>query len=160
MKGQAIIQQIIPAIVIPMLLVVGLLVYANFSESVRESDVYVIDVADESLGTGVDNHTVDNVPMSETGCSVVIVTNDSGTLTSSNYTITDYETGTINVHTCEDVALTIDYCYLGGDAWDAYDSTSDNTYAGFNLASILPLVIFAAAIISIIVGAFLIFGRR
>lgn len=86
-KGQAIIQQIIPAIVIPMLLVVGLLVYANFSDNVDTSD-------------------------------------------------------------------------LSADAEEAINATTDNTYAGFNLASILPLVIFAAAIISVIVGAFLIFGRR
>lgn len=86
-KGQAVISQIIPAIVIPLLLIVAVLVFANFEGNIDTSD-------------------------------------------------------------------------LSSDAEVAVNATRDNTYAGLNLASILPLVIFAAAIISVIVGAFLIFGRR
>lgn len=159
MKGQAVITQIIPAIVIPLLLIVAVLIFGNFEGSIRESAIYVQTVDDESLGTGINNHTVDNIPMS-TSCSVVIVTNGSTTLGATNYTVTSYETGTINVFNCANVPLTVDYCYLGGDAWDATTGMQDNTYAGYNLASILPLVIFAATIIAVIVGAFFIFGRR
>jgi hypothetical protein len=87
MKGQALTTNVISAIVIAMLLIVGVVVFANFESSIDT-----------------------------TGYNV--------------------------------------------NATDAITTLKANTYSGFDLASIIPIVLFAVLIIGAIVGAFVFSSRR
>jgi len=49
---------------------------------------------------------------------------------------------------------TVDHGSITSDASEAINTTSQNTYSGFNLAAVLPIVIAAVAILSIVMGVF------
>jgi len=49
---------------------------------------------------------------------------------------------------------TIDHESITSEASSAINTTSSNTYSGFNLAAVLPIVIAAVAILSIVMGVF------
>lgn len=54
---------------------------------------------------------------------------------------------------------TVDHSDISSTASTTINDTSANAYSGFDLGSILPIVIFGVVILSIIIGAFQ-FGRR
>jgi len=153
MKGQSmdIVSKILPAIVVGMLLIVGLLLVSNFDNVTRSNDAFIKGpVSNENLGTGPGNYTTANSPIA-TEEPVTLVTN----ATAGNITVTDVDAGNVEVTdigAADDANIT--YSYLGGGAWDSADQTLNNSYSGFDLGSILPLVIFAAVIISILIAAF------
>jgi len=49
---------------------------------------------------------------------------------------------------------TVNHGSITTDASDAINTTSTNTYSGFNLAAVLPIVIAAVAILSIVMSVF------
>ena len=54
---------------------------------------------------------------------------------------------------------TVDHSTISTRASTAINTTTANTYSGFDLGSILPIVLFGVAILAIIIGAFVFRGR-
>lgn len=46
------------------------------------------------------------------------------------------------------------YVFYGGTGYEAFEKISTQTYSGFKLGSLIPFILFAIAIIAIILGAF------
>lgn len=172
MKGQTqVVAVIISVVLASIVLLVGLILYSNVDVVTRsiinQSDAFVsTTVVNESLTTGNQTQATDNFPLVTTGLVIMEVNhtaNVATTLTTTgakNYTIISLENGTIQIQGINgDNRTNITYRYLTGDAFSAYDNTIDQGYNGFDLGAVIPLILFAAAIIGLLATAFA-FGRN
>lgn len=158
---------ILTVVVFAFVLVTGIIAYGYVQDVARtQSSFEVIVSANETLNstngalaTVPAVMTVDNTPLKDASLTVYIENaSDSFLLTQgTGYTVTDIDSG-INIidetQNGSDKSVVATYTYYGGTAQESIEKVGNQTYAGFNLGSVIPLILFAVAIISIIAYAF------
>lgn len=151
-----VVMKILPALLIPVLLIVMVLVFGNFETAVQGTLERVDGSDTVNVTTNNTYASLSHYPL-KTGTALVY--NNSVLLESGNYTL-DEAGGRIKKIN-GDANMTswaVTYTYYIG-AIDPFNKTVNQSYASFNLASILPVLIIAVAIITVVLGAFL-FTRR
>lgn len=158
---------VITVVFIAMLLVVGLIVYGTFQDQARTQAIFEIKVtANETLNStnGALAHVpaamaTDHTPVKDTSFTVYIqnASYSKPLVLNTGYTVTDIDAGINIIDTTQngsDKSVVATYTYYGGTAQNAIEKVGTQTYAGFNLGSVIPLILFAVAIIGIIGYAF------
>lgn len=149
-------KSVIPALMVPILIIIAASVYMSTMDSsgfAFEEAVSAEDTGTDASGEEVEASTV--YPCKDD--SVTTVYNGTDTLTAStdyNVTYTPFEAATITVgaHVTQgDIKAT--YTAYKGDGYDAFDKMNTQSYAGFKLASILPFVVIAMVVITVVIGA-------
>ena len=152
---------IITALLVAMFLVIGLYVYGNFETATYSN--YEHTATNDDCGvistTPTDVYTTYN-PLKSGSESVVIVNTTSGATVdaSPSYTV-DYDTGKITISSTTatlgtDTHVYANYTYYSGEGFSTIRQIGTNTTKGFQLGSILPIVLFAGLIITGIVIGF------
>jgi len=158
---------VISVIMIAFVLTVGLIAYSMFHDSARTQSAFEISVAanetlnstNGALATVPAAMSTDNTPVKDASFTVYIENASASFLLTqgTGYTITDIDAG-INIidelNNGSDKSVVAVYTYYGGTGQNAIEKVGTQTYAGFNLGSVIPLILFAVAIISIIAYAF------
>lgn len=157
---------VVSVIMIAFVLTVGVIAYGTFHDAARTQSAFEINViANETLNstngalaTVPAIMSTDNTPVKDASFTVYIENASASFLLTqgTGYTITDIDTG-INIidetNNGSDKSVVAVYTYYGGTGQESIEKVGTQTYAGFNLGSIMPLLLFAVAIISIIAYA-------
>lgn len=170
-KGQTeVTAGIVGVILAGLILLIGVLVYGSVNTALDDvtntTSTFLRYATNETLDTNgpganvVQLNVTNNVPLSRSGLAIAYGSNSTTwvALTQSgvnNYSIIDVANGTISiggVGTGNDTV--INYTYFSGDAYGAYGSTNSQVYNGFDLGSVIPLVLFASLVIGLLVAAF------
>jgi hypothetical protein len=162
-KGQkGFVQQLLPAVVIPVLLIVFVSVISNFQTySAQNFKALVTNETNTTGGVaGLFHTTTYDCPEDDKTNVIVRVDNESKTMTDIHYNLTwgGFDVG-CRIGFLPNVTGHVNITYYGlgyGDQVDSYASFTDinsGTWDGFGLAALLPYVIIAMIILGIIVAA-------
>ncbi len=156
MKGTDWVSTLIPVFIVPVILVITVYIFGVFEPVAYET----FEVPTSTSVNVTTNNTWANIPctymVEDEG---VVVKNNSVVVPASNYTI-DYDNHRIKKINGDDNMTTwyVYYtCYDTG--YEQANKVATSSYNAFNLASILPIIIIAMAVVGVIVGGFII-GRR
>lgn len=144
---------LLPALIVPLLLVIMVSVYMQTSDST--ANVFEVAIVNESLGTGETTSYYTDEHCKDAG--ITAVHNGSDTCAAATcYNVTYQPLGTANVTNGPGVsgAMLVSYTSYSGEGYNAFDKIGDQTYSGFELASILPYVIIAMALLGLLIAAF------
>jgi len=148
--------KVLTIVTVPMLIIIGLLIFGNFASVTNQT--FEVDVANESISAnGGDTITVASPPVVNDTYNLY---NDSGHTTEltegSDYTVNSLEEGKFDLDAGLSTSGTVyvEYTGHGGDGWEQAESVKNTSYSGFNLASVLPIVIAGVAVLGIVIGAF------
>lgn len=148
--------KVLMVVIIPLLLIISLTIYGNFDDATQST--WEVDVTNEShteSGVLVSNtFTLDKPPLVNGSLELYNASDKTDQLADTSYDVVDYETGEVNVTVDTSQSVYAYYTGHGGSGYDTATSVNSNAYSGFDLASILPLVIAGVAILSIVIGAF------
>jgi len=166
-KGQTgdIFNKVMLIVAVPIMLIVGLLVYGQFAPTANAQFAQTYENETFTPASLPSEVILSNTPMIEdsdiyAGYWYDDSTSNLVTLTEGdNYTVNSYDNGKVNftsVSSYNDTDgdyLSLDYDAMTKSGSDAAVTTSQNTYSGFNLAAVLPIVIAAVAVLSLVVSA-------
>lgn len=148
--------KILMIVLIPLVLIISLTVYGNFHDATMST--WQVDVDNEShteQGVLVENtFTLDQPPLVDGTLTLYNQSDQTDQLTSSEYDVVDKETGEVNVTVDTSQSVYAYYDGHGGSGYQTSTNVNDSAYSGFDLASILPLVLAGISILSIVIGAF------
>src|SRR4030043_1657153 len=140
---------VIPALLIPLLLIISVAVYVSTTDSTSfafETAKTLEDTGEDAAGESTEATTLYACKKD----SVTAVTNTTNALTVStgyNVTYTPFDVCTITVSAnVPSGSILATYTAYDGEGYTAFDKLNDNTYTGFQLASLVPYVIIAMAI--------------
>lgn len=155
-KGQ--VKELIPALVVPMMLLISVSVFTRFQAG---ADYQWETVYNESV-TFTDNASwmeLSHPPLDEGGTVIVANYTDvfpaSASSTNSveaNYSYTSEAILLRNNATYVQGTYNVSYTGHGGDGWDSYDDIKDGTMSGYSLASLVPYVIVAVLVLGALIG--------
>jgi len=138
---------------IPIMLLVFTSIFQNFSFNSRSS--FEKTVTNETLGTGSDTYTTD-YPVKE----ITAVYNDTKAYT--NYTAdlkSGLEPAEITIGADGTGAIKITYvAYDTDNGYDSWVRVYNQTFAGYKLGSMLPFILIALVVITLIAGVIVKFG--
>jgi hypothetical protein len=144
---------VLPALVIPLLLIVMVSVYMQSTDST--SFVWENTVTNESAGTADGDETVTSANHCKPASVTAVYNGTDACALATCYTVTYTPLGTCDVWTNATAgSILISYTGYTGDGYSAFDKMNDSAYSGFKLGSVLPYVIIAMAVLGIIVMAF------
>jgi hypothetical protein len=158
------VKTIIPALVIPLLLIIATAVYMETTDTT--SFVFEETVTNES--TGVTGDKTAKTADSAYDCkddSVTAVYNGSTLMTAATqYNVTYVPLGVCTVSfggagaaNITAGAINMSYTAYKGDGYTAFEKVNTGSYNGFKLASLLPYIVIAMIILVVIVGSFTLF---
>ena len=149
-------KSVIPALIIPILLIVATSVYMSTTDSTS----FVFEEAVSAEDTGTDAAAEEVTAYTVYPCkkdSITAVTNGTTAMTAVtdyNVTYTPLDVATIVVGAHIDAGdIKATYTAYKGSGYDAFDKMNDQSYAGFKLASLLPFVVIAMVTIVLVIGA-------
>lgn len=144
---------VIPALLIPLLLVIFVSVYMSTTDSTS----YAFETAVAAEGTGTTAASAAGSAYTVSHCkdaSVTAVANGSTAMTVvTGYNVTYSPLGVANITYSEDLTggeITATYTAYKGDGYTAFDKMNDQTYSSFKIASIMPYVLVAMVVLSIV----------
>jgi len=164
-KGQ--VTQLIPAILIPLSLIIFAAVFVTFQNSSSASLQNTITNETIVLGSGALTGTVASYPIEgfigayngSDGSSKAVAL-DITDLKANNTQSGIFNCGGVVTTKCN---TTIKISYYGhdrtSDSWITFEKVTAGTYQSYNLASMLPYIIIAMVVIGLIIGGFVIAAR-
>ena len=156
-KGQS--DKLIPALVIPLFIVISVVVFSSFATNT--SYVFETAVINDSIGTAVAGtdqtyYSTYDAKINTSTSDTLVLYNGSWVCTNCTYHFDTFGTMTVTSGQNVEGAMKASYTALGGvdyaDGYDAFDKTRVGTWSGFKLASLIPYLIIAVLIISILLG--------
>lgn len=152
---------LLPALIFPMVIIVMVVVFANFEAP--SLDTITVEETGNATSMALNDTTYTFSSRSYiVDASVSRVVNSSGVALSEN---TSYEVAYTNGNAtikfidgqnASGAYALVTYEYYPSDAYSGITDTADATYDAFDLATILPTVIIAVAVLSILIGAFVV----
>jgi len=148
--------KVITIVTVPMLIIIGLIIFGNFATVTNQT--FEEDYTNETFSAnGGDSIVADHPPVVNDTYNLYNDSAHSTELTEgSDYYLVDLENGTFSL----DSGLTtggnvyLEYTGHGGEGWTQAQDVKNTSYSGFNLASVLPIVIAGVAVLGIVIGAF------
>ncbi len=151
---------------VPLILIIGTVVLSQFTNSSQSNWEDTITAEAKSNITGVctpaapcTNTRATSYPVKD-GTLVVTMKNISGSTLSGNdinESVT-YDSGrsdlTVTIVSAYNGSVSLAYTGYSMDGYDTFLKSEQGTWNGFNLASMLPFILAAMALIAIILGAF------
>jgi len=154
--NQDLLTKILLIVAVPMLLLIGVLVYGNFQDSsLNTFETTVTNESHTGLAAAPVNITLNSPPVVD---GTLTVYNDSAntvTLTEgTDYKVHNLETGLVEIQVNNNTDVYADYTGHGGNGFTQVQSVNQNSYSGFELAAVLPIVVAGVAVLAIVIGAF------
>jgi len=161
-KGQVgqgdIMSKIMLIVAVPLAIIVGLLIFSTFQTSAGTTVALTVNNETFNVTTDPLTYTVNKMTTSDFVrlTSVTCYSDDGETaLADTACNISDASAGDVNISTAIDSGdEAVNYDYIGGEIGATLSTTSGNTYSGFNLAAVLPIVLAAVAVLSLVIGVF------
>jgi len=148
-------KSVVPALVVPLLLIISVAVYMSTTDST--SFAFEVVKVDEDTGEDATGSAVEATPLYDCKIdSVTGVSNSTDVLTEgTSYNVTYQPLGTCTIDVGLEAtagSILVNYTSYSGDGYTAFDKMNTQTYAGFKLATILPYVILSMVILAIVIG--------
>jgi len=148
--------KILMIVLVPLILLISVTIYGSFQDATMNT--WQVDVTNEShTESGVlvaNTFTLDQPPLVNESLELYNQSDKTEQLADTSYEVVDLETGEVNVTVDTQQSVYAYYTGHGGSGYQTSTSVNANAYSGFDLASILPLVLAGVAILSIVIGAF------
>lgn len=145
---------VVSVILVAFGLLMGVMIFGNIHSRTRVLEVWEQPSVNDTLA--LVNNTwvaVTNTPINTD--ETVTVTNTSLTVNTGNYSTNTTHIRLLAVgENYDDGNYDVSYTYYGGDAYDQLEATADQTYSGYQLGSLIPYILFAVAIIVVLLKAF------
>lgn len=145
---------VIPALLIPLLLIISISVYVKTTDSTG----FAFEVAktDEDTGEDAAGEEVEATPLYDCKYgSVTAVTNSTDTLTvSTDYNVTYNPFGECTITVGAGVpsgSILATYTAYTGDGYTAFEKMNTQTFTGFKLGSLLPFVVISMVVLALVI---------
>lgn len=144
---------VLPALIIPLIILAGVTIYRNTED--QSSFSFETAIADENTTKVGDGSETFSSIYDCKDASVTSVKNGStACATPDCYNVTYTPGGVCSfTSTAASGIFYISYTGYNGEGYTAFEQMSNNSYNGYNLASLLPFVVIAMIVVSLLIGA-------
>jgi len=153
-------KMLLPALIVPLVLIISGAVFTNFASESRSA--FETSVTNEELGTLDSSPKLfyTDYPAKPDSMTVVVKNTTSGSVVTATVSIDyngGYDEAEVNVTsstTGSDIKVYANYTAYTGSGWESFQKVRTGTWGGFKLASMLPYIIIAMIVLSVLLGAF------